>query len=274
MINRQKPALLRTLQVGLLLAIVFLPLRAYSQADQPPAEKAPETKTEIKKPADKPLFNLKISNEHVLAISLDADGVRLKDIAAELSRELKIPVILSPVMQKQTATAKYRDLLLEPAMQLLAPVVFIDYQIDSAPGARPKPLGIFLDAYNEPAPARDAVVKSNTQGFAVSGNTEDTGDEDDDSDPIKVSQRNGKLTAKAKEQPLLDVMSQIADEINVPFEGPEDSKELVTIDIKDQALEEAILHISPHIRLFVRADLFRATRTVLRIVVVPGDKSP
>src|SRR5215813_12675990 len=158
----RKPAARGVLKLGLLVAVLFLPLTAYSQNAQRPKEEAPDTKKpaekpaekSAEKPAEKPAFTLKITNEHVLAISLEADGVKLKDIAAELSRELKIPVILSPVMQKQTATVRYRDLLLEPAMQLLAPIVFIDYQIDSAPGVRPKPLGIFLFAYNEPPPAR------------------------------------------------------------------------------------------------------------------------
>lgn len=209
-----------------------------------------------------------------MSISLNAENAKLSAIAAELSSKLKIPVKLSGVMEKQRSSAKYSDLLLEPAMQLLAPVVFIDYQIDSAPGAKPRPLGIFLLAYNEPPPAADAVVKSKSQAFVIMGNTEANGDDEaDDSDPIQTSYKNGNLTAKAKDQPIVDVMFQIAYDAGVPFEGPEESKELVTINVKDRPLEQAVLDISPNLRLFVRADLFHATRTVLRIVVVDREKN-
>lgn len=265
--------------IKLLLLIIFPLLLLNSakaqtadQKSQPQPFESPSTAKKIDEKL--PPYTLKVSDEHVLSLSLQAENAKLSDIAAELSRKLKIPVALSPVMVKQKSSAKFSDLLLEPAMQLLAPVVFIDYQVDSAPGARPRPLGIFLFAYNEPPPAADAVVKSKSQSFVVMGNTEDTGDETDDSEPIQVSYHDGKLTAKAKDQPLLEVMFDIAYEARVPFEGPEESKELVSVNAKDRPLEQALLDISPNLRLFVRADLFHASRTVLRIVVVGKEKNP
>ena len=265
--------------------LLFLTPAGAQTSDQKPAaaaptsankaEERPEAASSTRKPDEKPAFTLQVAEEHVLSISLQAEGARLSEIAAELSRKLKIPVALSPVMVKQKSSAKFSDLLLEPAMQLLAPVVFIDYQVDSVPGARPRPLGVFLFAYNEQPPALDAVVKGKSQAFVISGNTESNGeDEDDDSYPIKTSFKNGNLTAKAKDQPLVEVMFDIAEEAGIPFEAPQESKELVTVNIKDRPLEEAVLEISPNIRLFVRADLFHASRTVLRIVVVEREKNP
>lgn len=255
----------------LIAPLLFLNAAAAQTSDQKPAS---ETPSSAKKTDEKPAFTLKVTEEHVLSISLQAENAKLSEIAADLSRKLKIPVALSPVMVKQKSSAKFSDLLLEPAMQLLAPVVFIDYQIDSAPGARPRPLGVFLFGYNEQPPAVDAVVKGKSQAFVVTGNTESNGEEEDDSYPIKISYKNGNLTAKANDQPLLEVVFDIAEEAGIPFESPQESKEKVTVNIKDRPLEEAVLEISPNLRLFVRADLLHASRTVLRIVVVEREKNP
>ena len=260
--------------VFLIICLLLLPNFAAAQTPEQKSQSPTESPSQAKKIDEKPPYTLKVNDEHILSVSLNAENAKLSAIAAELSGKLKIPVTLSRVMEKQRTSAKFGDLLLEPAMQLLAPVVFIDYQVDSVPGAKPRPLGIFLLAYNEPPPAADAVVKSKSQAFVMMGNTEDNGeDEADDSDPIQTSYKNGNLTAKAKDQPLVDVMFQIAYDAGVPFEGPEESKELVTINVKDRPLEQAVLDLSPNLRLFVRADLFHATRTVLRIVVVDREKS-
>ena len=254
-----------------LVGIVFLaclgPVWAQSPAQKPQTESAREAEKK-----EKPSFTLRITEENVIGISLKADKAKLSDVAAELSRKLKIPVVLSRVMQKQTVTTEYSELLLEPAMQLLAPIVFIDYEIKSAPGSKQRPLGIFLNAYNETPPAMDALVKGTSQAFVLSGNTE--GDAADDEGPIHVSYRNELLTAKAKDQPLVDVLSDIADETEIPLEAPAESKELVTVDFKDRPVEEGVLTMSPNLRVYVRADLSRGKRTVLRIVVVEHEKKP
>lgn len=278
MVGRRKMVRLRP--KGKLLLLIICPLLLLNSAKAQTSDQKTQPQSESQSPSptkkneEKPPYTLQVNDEHVLAISLQAENAKLSEIAAELSRKLKIPVALSPVMVKQKSSAKFSDLLLEPAMQLLAPVVFIDYQVDSAPGAKPRPLGIFLFAYNEPPPAADAVVKSKSQSMVIMGNTEANGDEADESEPIQTSYRNGNLTAKAKDQPLVEVMFDIAYEAGVPFEGPEESKELVSVNVKDRPLEQAVLDISPNLRLFVRADLLHASRTVLRIVVVDREKNP
>src|SRR6185369_11471382 len=147
---------------------------------------------------DKPEFTLQVNTENVLSISLKSENAKLSQVAAELSRKLKIPVTLSPVMARQRTEAKFNDLLLEPAMQLLAPYVYIDYEVESGPGAQPRPLGVFLYAHNEMPPATDAVVKASSQSFVVSGNTEKVDDEPDEDDPIQIRYKNGHMSVKAK----------------------------------------------------------------------------
>ena len=223
-------------------------------------------------PNQKPPFTLRITVDQIIGVSLRAENAKLMDIAADLAKKLKAPVALSPVMQKQRATIDFADVVLEPAMQLLAPVVYIDYEIDSAPGAHPRPVGIYLAAHNEPAPAINANVRSSSQAFVISGNTESESNSEEDD--IQISYRNGKLTLKAKDQPLLEVLSTISEETGVRLEAKDDSSETVSVNIKDVPLDEAILQVSPHLRLYLRADLFRNQRTPLLIVLVePGKKS-
>src|SRR5882724_6982282 len=254
------------------------PKQATKPADKPlEKEVKPPAEKQSEKPADnpselkqKPSFELRITADQIIGISLRAENAKLTDIAADLSKKLKAPVALSPVMQKQRATIDFADVVLEPAMQLLAPVVYIDYEIDSAPGAHPRPVGIYLSAHNEPAPAINANVRSTSQAFVISGNTEGESDEDDD---IQISYRNGKLTLKAKDQPLLDVLSSISDETGVRLEAKDVTTETVSVNIKDLPLDEAILKVSPHLRLYLRADLYRNQRTPLLIVLVQPEKS-
>jgi len=258
------------------------PKQATKPADKPadkPLEKEakPPAEKQSEKPADnpseskqKPPFALRVTFDQIIGISLRAENAKLTDIAADLSKRLKAPVALSPVMQKQRATIDFVDVVLEPAMQLLAPVVYIDYEIDSAPGAYPRPVGIYLSAHNEPAPAINANVRSTSQAFVISGNTEseDSSEEDD----IQISYRNGKLTLKAKDQPLLDVLSSISEETGVRLEAKDVTTETVSVNIKDLPLDEAILKVSPHLRLYLRADLYRNQRTPLLIVLVQPEK--
>jgi type II secretory pathway component GspD/PulD (secretin) len=241
-------------------------------AQEKPAR--PEPTPVAKKEDDKRPFTLQVKTENVLSISLKSDNAKLSEVVAELSRKLKIPVALSPVMARQRTEAKFGDLLLEPAMQLLAPYVYIDYRVESGPGAQPRPLGIYLNAYNEVPPATDAVVKGSSQAFVISGNTETVADQPDEDDPIQIRYKNGHISVKAKDQPLVDVVSEMAEEAGIPFEAPEGIKENVSVDIKDTALEQALLAVSPNVRVFFRRDLYRAENTVLRVVVVDPKKNP
>lgn len=236
---------------------------------KPPAEKPSDNPSE---PKQKPPFELRVTTDQIIGISLRAENAKLTDIAADLSKKLKAPVALSPVMQRQRATIDFADVVLEPAMQLLAPVVYIDYEIDSAPGVHPRPVGIYLSAHNEPAPALNANVRSTSQAFVISGNTESEDSSEDDD--IQISYRNGKLTLKAKDQPLLDVLSSISDETGVRLEAKDVTTETVSVNIKELPLDEAILKVSPHLRLYLRADLYRSQRTPLLIVLVEPGKKP
>lgn len=221
------------------------------------------------KPAPKKKYLLRITKEGATGISLKANKAKLTEIAAELSKRLGTKVILSASMQKEAITVEFYDLLLEPAMRLLAPHVFIDYEIKA--NAQPAPIGIYLLNYNDPEPEKTAVVQASSQAMMISGNTEDTGEntEVDPDDPLQIELDENYLTVKAKKRPLIEVVLEIAEMLEVPAGVNYESDEIVDLEMKKTPYEEAIPRLSPNVRLYVRADLNNSHRTPLRLTVVP-----
>lgn len=218
-------------------------------------------------------FTLRVTNDQIIGISLKAQDVKLKEIAAELSRRLKIPVLLTPIVEKHPITTNFSDLVLEPAMQMLAPQVYIDYEIDSTPGKQPRPMAIYLQGYNEPPPADNAVVRGNSDVMVVEGDTEDMGsDSAKEEQELKVKYEKGLLTVNAKKQPLVVVLYAIANEMNIPLEVKNEVAGLVNISIAQASIDSALQQLGPNISLYLRADLRLQERRPLRMVLVGPEK--
>jgi hypothetical protein len=74
----------------------------------------------------------------------------------------------------------------------------------------------------------------------------------------------------AKQQLLIVVVMTIAETMGVPAEIKHETTETVNANIKDtQLIEDAIAGLSPNVRVYVRSDLNRLDKTLLRLVVVP-----
>jgi hypothetical protein len=229
---------------------------------QPPAQAGG-----AKRPAKR--YKLKVQEGEVLGVSLKADQARLSEIAAELSKSLKTRVILGPNMEKELITVEFYELTFEQAMRFLAPHVYVDYEIRS--GASPKAMGIFLFAQNDPTPATTAVVTGSSQAMVIEGNTEDSTDNtasNDADDPLQVELDGSYLTLKSKKQPLAAVIATIAEVLEVPADVRYDSGEIIDKEIKDVPYEDAVTGLSANVRLYMRADLSRAERKPLRLVLV------
>ena len=247
-------------------------------------EAKPEEKTEVGiasnqngKPnkETKPPFTLSVTEDQIIGVTLKAQDAPVKEIAAELSKRLRIPIAVSPVIEKHRVTVNFSDLVLEPAMQQLAPQVFIDYEIDMTAGKTPRPLGIFLQGYNEPQPSDSAVVKANSDVIIIEGDTEDTGENDakDEKDQeLKVKFEKGELSVIAKKQPLVVVLYAIANELGVPLQVTEEIVDPISVNIQKASIESALQQLSQNIRLYLRADLMTQERRPLRIVLVGPDK--
>jgi len=241
---------------------------------EPPAT-APAAGTREEQPAKqkKPPFTLRVTNDQIIGISLKAQDVKLKEIASELAKRLKIPVMVSTIMEKHLVTTNFSDLVLEPAMQMLAPQVYVDYEIDSTPGVQARPLAIYLQGYNEPAPAETAVVRGNSDVMVIEGNTEDSDTPTvDPEQELKVTYEKGELSVKAKKQPMVVVLYGIANELGIPLEVKNEVLDPVSVNITKSSVESALQQLGPNIRLYLRADLQLQERKPLRLVLVGPEK--
>ena len=243
---------------------------AFLAVDCKPQVQTPSAPSGAKPPAKKK-YTLRITKEGITGVSLKANKAKLSDIALDLAKRLGAKVMLGPTMEKEAITVEFADLTLEPALRLLAPRVYIDYEIRK--DAQPAPMGIYLLGYADPVPAVNAVVQGSSEAMIIEGNTEDTGEtskSESQDDPLQVDlDDNDHLTIKSKKQPLAVVVMTIADVLEVPAEIKYESPEIVDTVIKDTLLEDAIPRLSPNIRLYVRVDLNGSERTPLRLLVVP-----
>lgn len=220
-------------------------------------------------------FTLRVTDDQIIGISLKAKDVPLKQIATELSRRLKIPVLVTTIMEKHLVTTNFSDLVIEPALQMLAPQVFIDYEIDSTPGKQPRPVGVYLQGYNERPPSESAVVRGNSDVMVIEGDTEDDGtapDKADAEDELKVLYEKGSLSVRAKKEPLVVVLYGIANQLGIPLEVRNEVADLVTVNITRSSIEYALQQLGPNIRLYQRTDLQLQEKRPLRLVLVGPDK--
>lgn len=255
--------------VFMLAAGMLVVCQAQSGMDTP----APSKPAEQPARAVKPAFTLRITNDQIIGVSLKAEDVKLSEIAAEMSRKLKIPVVVSTIMQKQRVTTNFSDLVLEPALQMLAPQVYIDYEIDSTPGTPARPLGIYFQGYNERPPADTAVVRGTSDVMVIEGNTEDVPEKKEEEEgELKVTYEKGELSVKSKKQPLVVVLYGIANELGIPLEVKNEVLDLVTVNIQKSSVESVLSQLGSNIRLYVRADLQLQQRRPLRMVLVAPEK--
>jgi len=270
-----------TLSVFVCLALVAITL---AQKPSTPEADAKQT-TKDSKPADtkpgaKPPFTLTVKTRPILNISLKAEKARMSEVAQELSRRLKTPVLLGTERQKELLTIEFSELTLEPALQLLAPTVYIDYEINTGSTDAPKALGIYLFDTNQGEPPLTAVLNSSMQSMLVEGDTEDGVEPETEEDkkkveeqPLRISFKDGLLSVKAKKQPLQLVLLKIGEELGIPVEIQDQSVAFVDKEISKLPVEDVVRQLSPHIRLYVRADLTHADRRAVRLVLAEPPKA-
>ena len=273
--------------VNLGLAVILLSFAAVVSAQEvpkPESESKPDAKTESSKPQvekkEQPAFALSVRRSPILNLSLKAEKIKLVDIAAEMSKRLKTPVVVGPGLQKEVVSIEFSSLTLEPAMQLMAPHVYIDYEIDTGGVIPPKPLSIFFNAANSGEPPMTAVLQSSTQSMLIEGDTEDGVEpqtEDDqkrhEEQPLRIQFQNNIISIKAKKQPLVLVLLKIGEELGIPVDIQTEPKDIIDTEINKLPVEDAIRKLSPNIRLFLRADLLNAERRAMRLVLTDPAKT-
>lgn len=258
---------------------------ALSQKPATPPEAEPkqapqESKPADSKPAPKPAFVLAVKSRPILNISLKADKAKMSEVAQELSKRLKIPVFLGPERQNELVSIEFSELTLEPALQLLSPTVYVDYEIDTGSIAPPKALGIFFYDANQGEPPLTAVVTGTSQSLLIEGDTEDGLEPETDAEkkkveeqPLRIFYLNNNLTVKARKQPLPLVLLKIGEELGIPVDIQDPNIAVVDAEISKLPIEEVLRQLSPNIRLFMRADLTRAEKRALRLVLAEPAKT-
>src|SRR5205085_8547025 len=129
------------------------------------SEKKPAPTTAEAKPEEKP-WSVRVSKGAPHTFTVKAKEANLPEITAELSRQLKVPISLSPLMSKQRVSLDFGGLNLEATLRMLAPQSYIDY-VSDGDDPQPKPLAIYLQALNERPPSLTDTVHGTTEAILI-----------------------------------------------------------------------------------------------------------
>jgi hypothetical protein len=255
-----RPLIVRALIAGLGVAVPAMAAAQAAQAPQAPKATRPA-------PARAPVkrYALSVKNEDgFLNVALKARQARMADIAADLGLRLRARVVVGPELAKDAVSVDVPSSPLEAVLQALAPRVLVDYEVRQ--DAQPRPLVIYLLAPADTEPTANVAARGVSQGVVISGHTEETPTADG-SDPVTISGDAHQLSIAAKQQPLALVAMAVADILGITLDMDYPAGELVEVSVASLPAEDAVLAISPNVRLHVRVDLSRAERTPLKLVV-------
>ena len=215
-------------------------------------------------------YKLDVTGEREFtSITLTSEGAALSDIAADLATRLRVPVLVGSSLQKEPVFVTFSDSALEPALRSLALRSLVDYELRQNASAAPQ--GIYLLGAADPDPATDAIVRGPSMGLMISGHTEEFTDPAKE-EPIRVIGDRNRISIVVKQQPLEVVLMAVSETLGVPVEVKSGGAEIIEVNMAGVSAEEALVRLSPHVRVYVRANLSRVERTLLRVIVDPKAK--
>lgn len=267
------------LSAGFALALMGSPAAAFAvqqggaAAPQGGAAKPAQTAPAASAPTAQKPWSVRMTKSAPYTFTVKAKEASLGEITGELSKLLKVPVNVSPLMAKQKVSLDFGGLNLEATLRMLAPQPFVDYEAGGQGSAEPKPLAIYLQGANERPPSPTATVQGNSEAILIEGDTEEGTDSAEErrrqaEDPLRVTFANNQLSVRARKQPLTVVLFKIASEVGVPFEMRYESAELVDLEFTNYPLEQAFRSLPPGVRFYYRMDLSTFQVQPLRLALL------
>jgi hypothetical protein len=245
----------------------------------------PKTGTVAKaNPQKVPPFRIKTKeNFGKIFFSIQAKKAKLADVAAEIGKLLKIPVILGTSVKQQELTTDFEDYTLEAALKALVPRPVVDYAIHGGgdvlhPGKK-EPFTIYLLGEDDKPPATGPWLENKTGGQMVVGMVYDTEEQEkaaaeEKKEKLQVSYSGEFFTLRIYKQFLTDVLQQVADAAHVPFAivthdgSQKEIDQVVTWNITAVNFEELVNTWFPNgVRLYWRTDLVNDVSKPLRLTV-------
>ena len=258
--------------LSLFVALLLPALSGVAHGAQQPGMAQPSAKTTSpeKSKTDRGTWQINVSKRLPQTFSIKANDALVAEIANELGKRLKVPVVLSPLMQKQRVKLDFSALTLDAALLMLAPKPYIDYEAGGEELTQPKVLAIYLCALNERPPDASIALQNRSEAMVVEGSTEEGTDEAEsgkgaEEQPLIVSFINNQLSVKARKQPLSVVLYKIASEVGIPFEMHFETNEIIDAEFTGYSLEQAMRSLSSSVRYYFRADLQNFEIQPLRI---------
>ena len=257
---------------GLALVAAFAPASFFAAPQAGAGQKPADAAQSQAKPAAKS-WSVRMTRDAPHTFTVKARETPISEVAAEISKLTKVPLMLSPVVAKQKVTLDFGGLNLEATLRMLAPQGYIDYEAGGG-GDEPKPLALYLHGHNERPPSTTAVVRGTSEAILIEGDTEEGTDTAEQRKreaeaPLRVTWANNQLSVRARKQPLSVVLFKIANEVGVPFEMRHESAELVDVEFQNYPLDQAFRSLSPGVRFYYRVDLQTFQVQPLRLALLP-----
>jgi hypothetical protein len=246
---------------------ISLPTLLALLATAGPAARPADAAQAAQRPAAAPMRLAVTREDGFINVALATRDALVADVARALAAQLKLRIDVGPGLATERITLDRPAAPLEAVLQAIAPRVVVEYELRQ--DAKPLPLAVYLLSPTDPAPrtTNREHERGVSQGVVISGHTEET-PTDDGKDPVTVSGDAQRLSIAARNQPLSLVAMIVADTLGVSLEMEYPAGELVTVGVTDVPAEDAVLAISPSVRLQVRVDLAAAERLPLKMRLV------
>ena len=216
-------------------------------------------------------------------VSLQAKKAKRSEVAAEIGRLLKVPVIVGGSLKEELLTLDLEDFPLDAAMKRLAPRPVIDYMIigggDSTRPAKKRALAIYLLGPGDKAPADGPWNENKSGGQMMVGWVYETEEEEKAAlekkkNELQVTYNEGLFTLNVYQQFLTDVLQEVAAQAHIPFAiltrngAQKEIDQVVTWNVSGVGFEELTNTWFPNgVRLYWRTDLATDVSKPLRLTI-------